>query len=537
MLATPVAFGQEPPAPAETLTSLRTRLEAAGATIRSIRITVDNVFDPNNPAENKRLYRWANNVHVPTRESVIEDILLFRVGDPFVARVLDESARAIRARGFIAEATVEPGSYDPATNSVDVEVKVRDSWSLQLDLKLSHTGGKTEWGIGLSEGNLFGTGKTLEIGHESEIDRDQTTLGYGDGNVFGSRVRLRALVSHASDGHRRELDVSRPFYALATRWSVGGGLYDQERVDTMYDLGEEVDRFNHELSGFDVNGGWSYSMRERSSTRLLIGFAGEEHLFAPTPEVPIPLLLPPNRELVYPWIGWQRVEDDYREMSELNDMGRTEDISLGFNLLATVGFAKESYGSDRDATLYRVALEKGWEPGGPGRLLVLEGGASTRKEDIDYQNSQVYFAGHYYRRNLEKHLFSVSLVALATNHLDPENQVLLGGDNGLRGYPIRYQAGEKRVVLNVEQRFFTDWYPWRLLRVGWAVFADAGRVSGQDPRATPSLGLLRDVGIGLRLSSPRASGNRIVHVDLAFPFDGDESIDSVQFVVETKRSF
>jgi len=537
MLATPVTFGQEAPAPAETPASLRARLEQSGATIRSIRITVDNVFDPNNPEENKRLYRWANNVHVPTRESVIEDILLFRVGDPFVARVLDESARAIRARGFIAEATVEPGSYDPATDSVDVEVRVRDSWSLQLDLKLTHTGGETEWGIGLSEGNLFGTGKTLEIGHESEIDRDETTLGYGDGNVFGSRVRLRALASHASDGHRREIDVSRPFFALATRWSVGGALYDQARVDTMYDLGEEIDSFHHDLSGFDVSGGWSYNMRERSAARLLIGAAGEEHLFEPTPDVPIPLLLPPNRELVYPWIGWQRIEDDYREMSELNDMGRTEDISLGFNLFASVGFAKESYGSDRDATLYRVALEKGWEPGGPGRLLVLQGGASTRKEDVDYQNSQVYFSGHYYRRNLEKHLFSVSLTALATNHLDPENQVLLGGDNGLRGYPIRYQAGEKRVVLNVEQRFFTDWYPWRLLRVGWAVFADAGRVSGRDPRATPSLGLLRDVGIGLRLSSPRASGNRVVHIDLAFPFDGDASIDSVQFVVETKRSF
>ena len=240
---------------------------------------------------------------------------------------------------------------------------------------------------------------------------------------------------------------------------------------------------------------------------------------------------------MYPWLGWQRVEDDYREMSELNDMGRTEDISLGFNLFGSVGFAKESYGSDRDATLYRVALEKGWEPGGPGRLFVLEGGGSTRDEDVGYRNSQVYFAGHYYRRNLGKHLFSVSFVALATNNLDPENQVLLGGDNGLRGYPIRYQAGEERVVLNVEQRFFTDWYPWRLLRVGWAVFADAGRVYGQDPRATPSFGLLRDVGIGLRLSSPRASGNRVVHVDLAFPLDGDESIDSVQFVVETKRSF
>jgi hemolysin activation/secretion protein len=126
---------------------------------------------------------------------------------------------------------------------------------------------------------------------------------------------------------------------------------------------------------------------------------------------------------------------------------------------------------------------------------------------------------------------------VATDDLDPESQLLLGGDTGLRGYPIRYQTGESRTILNVEQRFFTDFYPWRLFRVGYAVFADVGRIGGRDPRATPRLGTLYDVGAGLRLSSPRSSGRNVVHIDLAFPLNGDSTIDSVQFVVETKGSF
>jgi len=134
-------------------------------------------------------------------------------------------------------------------------------------------------------------------------------------------------------------------------------------------------------------------------------------------------------------------------------------------------------------------------------------------------------------------LLTVSLSSLVTDELDPEKQVLLGGDAGLRGYPIRYQAGERRTILNVEQRFFTDFYPWRLFRVGYAVFADAGRIGGRDPRATPSLGTLYDVGVGLRLTSPRASGRNVVHVDLAFPLNGDPTIDDVQLVFETKGSF
>jgi hypothetical protein len=515
----------------------RQALEQAGATIRSINVTVDNVFDPNNPDENKKLYRWANRVHVLTRDQVVNDILLFAEGDRFVARLLDESARALRAGGFISEATVEPGSYDAATNTVDVNVHVRDSWSLAFNLKLNRKGGQTEWGIGLSENNLFGTGKTLDIGYESEIDRDQALLGYADGNVFGSRIQLRALFSNASDGHRRELNVERPFFSLDTRWSIGGSLHDEARVDTMYDLGEEIDEFEHDFQAVGLQGGWSRGLIGQNAQRWLFGFASEEHTFRPTIEVPEPLLLPPNRKLVYPWLGWQWIEDDYREMTELNDMGRTEDISLGLNLVASVGFAERRFGSDRDATLFEVSAAAGWEPGLPGGLLLLEAGAVTRRENQGYVNTQVRFSGDYYRRNFGRHLFSVSLAVLATDELDPENQVLLGGDTGLRGFPIRYQAGENRTVLNVEQRFFTDFYPWRLLRIGWAVFADAGRVTGRDPRATAPHGTLYDIGAGLRLTSPRASGRNVVHIDLAFPLNGDPSIDNVQFVVETKGSF
>ena len=78
----------------------------------------------------------------------------------------------------------------------------------------------------------------------------------------------------------------------------------------------------------------------------------------------------------------------------------------------------------------------------------------------------------------------MSLSTLTSDKLDPETQVLLGGDNGLRGYPLRYQAGEASRDPHVEERFFTDFYPWRLFRVGYAVFVDAGRVEGTDPRAT-----------------------------------------------------
>ena len=515
----------------------RAELERLGATIRAINITTDNVFDPSNPKEDKRLYRLANRIHFRTHAGVIDNVLLFQVGDVFTARLLEESARSLRAFNFLADATIEPRGYDPATNSVEIDVRVRDSWTLSTDMKFHHSGGASEWALGLEDRNLLGMGKEIKVSYRSSIDRDETFLGYIDPNLLGSRARLAAVYTDASDGYRHEIDLERPFYALDTRWSLGGLLHDEQRIDTIYDLGEEVDRFHHDLHIATVQGGWSRGLIDGRAQRWLLGVTAEENRFQPTLDAPQTLLLPTDRKLVYPWFGWQLVEDDFREMTQLNDMGRTEDISLGLNLLFKLGFAKESFGSDRDATLFEASAQTGWEPGGPGRMLLLDAGGSTRSEDDGLHNSQMYVSARYFRRNLGKHLLSVSLNALAGSDLDAEQQVLLGGDNGLRGYPLRYQAGEQRTILTVEQRFFTDWYPWRLLRVGYAVFADAGQVRGRDPRAAPSLGTLYDVGIGLRLSSPRAGRGSIVHLDLAFPLNGDPSIDNVQLVIETKGSF
>lgn len=121
--------------------------------------------------------------------------------------------------------------------------------------------------------------------------------------------------------------------------------------------------------------------------------------------------------------------------------------------------------------------------------------------------------------------------------MDVDNPVMLGGDNGLRGYPLRYQSGDKSLLFTIEQRFFTDWYPFRLFHVGAAVFFDAGRTWGDNPAGSANLGWLKDVGIGLRIGSSRSGLGRVTHIDLAFPMDGDSSIRSVQFLIETKKSF
>src|SRR5258708_33275440 len=113
-------------------------------------------------------------------------------------------------------------------------------------------------------------------------------------------------------------------------------------------------------------------------------------------------------------------------------------------------------------------------------------------------------------------------------------QLLLGGDNGLRGYPLRYESGTSRALLTIEQRFYTDWYPFRLVRVGGAIFADVGRTWGSGAIGNSDPGLLRDVGFGLRLRNTRSGLGHGLPLDFAFPLNNPVGIPTLQVLGPTR---
>jgi hypothetical protein len=144
-----------------------------------------------------------------------------------------------------------------------------------------------------------------------------------------------------------------------------------------------------------------------------------------------------------------------------------------------------------------------------GQALLLAATLNSRYEDSQTANSLLNLNATYYWRQTEKWLFYTQLIGTLGKNLDDDTIVELGGDNGLRGYPLRYQSGESSLVVSLEQRYFTDWYPFRLVRVGAAVFADVGRVQGPNALGTGNLGWLTDVGVGLRFAPTRLGTTKV----------------------------
>ncbi|MGB5344559.1 MAG: POTRA domain-containing protein, partial [Woeseia sp.] len=189
-------------------------LEANGAVIGAIRLERMNVFDLSIPAENNALYRLANRLHVLTREDVIRQQLLFRPGDPYSARLIEESERLLRANGFFYDARIRTESIQDGT--VNLVVTTRDVWTLLPGFSLSRKGGENRLRVSVSEENLFGTGARIKLAYIDDVDRESTSLEYADRNLGNSWWSLYANVAKNSDGDSQSLALQRPFYSLDT---------------------------------------------------------------------------------------------------------------------------------------------------------------------------------------------------------------------------------------------------------------------------------------------------------------------------------
>jgi hypothetical protein len=494
----------------------------------------ENIFDLEDPEENKQLYRLANKLHIRTRPEVIRQQLLFKTGDPYSQRLVDESARILRSARYLYDASVQPVAFKDGR--VDIAVTTRDVWTLNPGLSFSRKGGENTVGVEIEELNLLGTGTDLELSHTSGVDRDSTLIEYKDRNVFDSWVRLRAAYADNSDGSFKALEVERPFYALDSRWTAGVYLQDDEHIQPLYDLGKVVEEFGEHQKFASAFWGWSGGLRNGWVRRWRIGATYDESEFSEIPGATLPNLVPENRKLVYPWLSIELVQNDFDKFRNHDQIGRTEDFHLGARFGALLGYADQAYGADRSAWVFSARASHGSGSGDRSALL-LSSAVKGRLESGELRNTVLDGSLRYYVRQSERRLFFTTLEGSVGHALDLDTQILLGGDNGLRGYPLRYQGGEARALLTVEQRYFTNWYPFRLFRVGAAAFFDIGRTWGESAVSTPSQGLLKDVGIGLRFGNSRSGLGNIIHVDLAFPLDGDSSIEDVQILLETKERF
>lgn len=509
-------------------------LEAAGAKIGQIHIQSRDIFDTDDPEENYLLFRWANALHVHTRPSVIERALLFKTGDALSVRLIEETERLLLRNRYLYEVQFRPSAYHDGV--VDIDVVTRDTWTINLGIRAGRAGGANSSGFDLKEYNLLGTGVAVGLNRTSTVDRSGNEFFFSNEHVFGTWTAVNFSHTANSDGRRDAASVISPFYALDTRWSAGVSAAKDDRIDAVYNAGEVVSRYRRRQDGGEVFGGWSPGLEDGWVKRFSLGMSYRDDAYAPEPGLAAPTQLPADEKLVGPFVRFELIEDRFEKELNRNLIGRPEFFALGLATSAQLGWASTSLGSSYDALLYSGSVSGGFEPA-PHHTLIASAAISGQIAGGQVRHQRVNAQAQYYLPQTQRRLFYASASVDTLTSPNPTDALMLGGDNGLRGYPLRYQSGTRRALFTVEQRFYSDWYVWRLFRIGAAAFFDAGRAWGGDSVNVANPGVLSDAGLGLRIVSTRSAFSNVLHLDVAFPLNATGDIKSVQFLFKVKASF
>jgi hypothetical protein len=509
-------------------------LEAAGAVIGEIRIDPQDIFDESDPRENYGLYKLLNVLHIQTRATVIRRQLLFRSGERVSLRLIDETERLLRANSYLYDVRILPVAF--RNGAVDIEVRTRDSWSLQPGASYSRGGGVDTSGVSLEEKNFLGTGVSVSVATSSTVDRSGQEFEIQHNQVFGNWTAFSYKKADYSDGSAESVSLARPFYALDARWALGGSAASFDRIDSLYSGGVISSQYRHQQRSGQVYGGWSKGLIDGWVHRYSVGASYQEDTYLAEPGRTPPAELPPDQTLAYPFLRYEVIEDNYVKVINRDRIGRPEYFALGWNATLQLGRSLTAWGATRDLWLYAGALGRGFRLENGGDLLA---NLSFSGQSADGRSERQFLgaSARYFLQHGPRNVFYASVSADAVRNPQVSDLLTLGGDNGLRGYPQRYQTGDQRMLLTLEERVYTDWYPFRLIRVGAAVFYDIGRAWGGADENTVDAGWLQDVGFGLRLSIDRSSSGNVHHLDVAFPINAQGDIKKAQVLVKTYQSF
>ena len=477
--------------------------------IRDVVIVRQDVF-PDVTGKPRFLYEWANGLHIVTRETVIRRELLFKPGDAYDPDLLEESERKLRALPYLGEVRIEVERE--GADFVDVRVTTQDQWSTLLSWILNTGGGRTIFGGSVEEFNFLGLGKRIFVQLTHEVSEGPTlTLRYNDPQLLFSRWTAQAGFVSGPFIKNLTAQLVRPFYSLDTRWAFGLGGNVRDEILRLFEDGQEASRLRFENVGFEMLGARAFGTRYQKA-KLQLSYRFQKRDFetiegGTTTELP-------NDELIHALAVSGSLEFlGFVKERQIDRFVKTEDITLGSVTTLRLG---------RTGLPFPVGVRR-FELNFTSRhtyrlwqrqyLLFLLGFQTLFERDTIWS-----FRLRYYNRLSRRQTLAFNLEFDYGHNLERSRQFLLGGDSGLRGYPARGFSGNKRLLLNLEDRLFSH-VTLLTVALGGVVFVDAGHVWREhEPFNLRDLNF--SVGVGLRLGYTKSPNSRVGRFDFAWRLNG-----------------
>ncbi|WP_366183072.1 hypothetical protein [Flavobacterium ovatum] len=438
-----------------------------GKIIRNINIVTLDPFGYSDSDTLRKPKNWeertGNWLHLKSKKIAIQNILLFKKNLPYNDLVTRETERLIRAQRFVSRVTITEKLTQKKSDSVDVYIRVLDSWSTVPKFQISSNSAS----LGLNERNFFGTGQQFDYRFTNRFQdgKDAHDLTYTIPNIKNSFIKTVIKYNiNLDDFYDKSILIERPFYSSLSKWAGGILLNQTFKVDSLQILDLKYNKQNFKNSIHDFWIGKAFPLYKNdtlynNTTNLILTsrFMNINYIERPNLEYD-PIEFYNNEKLMLLGIGINNrrfIEDRY-----IFKYGIIEDVPIGQIYGLTTGY---QYKNNQ------------WRPylGGQFSIgkYIKQGYISTNFELGTYFNhSKTEQTTFSFQANYFTHLLEIGdwkirqfikpIILIGINRQDSRgDQLTINEEFGIQGFnsPI---YGTDKVVLNFQTQTYSPKSIW-----------------------------------------------------------------------------
>lgn len=183
----------------------------------------------------KFMSKAGNSLHAKSKKLTIKNLLLIKRNKPLDSLIVKESERLIRSQRYIRGVIITPKLVSKDSDSVDVYIRVLDSWSLVPEIAASNS----KMAIDINERNFLGTGHQFENVYKKRYNDGATAFDskYVIPNVMNTYIRTTLNYYHdLDDNYGKSINIERPFFSSFAQWAAGIYIDRQFRTEMLPDI-------------------------------------------------------------------------------------------------------------------------------------------------------------------------------------------------------------------------------------------------------------------------------------------------------------
>ena len=407
--------------------------------------------------------KLGNSLHNKTHNFAIRNLMLIKKHKPLDSLLVKESERLIRSQGFVRSVTIYPNPV-AKTDSVDLNIRVLDNWSLIGDFSTS----TTRTNVSVTDRNFLGTGHEFYNRYSKGLEdkKDAYSTSYMIPNIMNTFIRT--TVSYEVDpeqNYGKLLNVERPFFSPFARWGAGVRIDQQYRQSSTIDADSLIRIDNIKYNSQDYWGGYATRLfhgdSEKHRTTNLIAtarFLNVDYLERPT--------------IAYDSVGFYSDERLYlggigissRTFTQdkyLFRFNQIEDVASGVIYHLTTGFQTKN---DRERFYIgaRVAVGEYFDFG----YLSANVEYGTFYKNWRAEQGALVFNAVYFTNLLESgrwklRQFIKPELIIGTRRLAIDaDRISLNGETGIQGFDDTRLFGTKKLLIAFQTQGYSPWNLW-----------------------------------------------------------------------------